>query len=118
MSRKAKGKRPIYFENPESDRLLAITMAVAGELAVLRERLDTVERLAEDRGLLLRSEIESYRADEAVEDEREAWRAEYLERVLRIVHHELESEQQGETRRKYEREVRDHLRQGAAEIGS
>jgi hypothetical protein len=26
MSRKAKGKRPVYFNDPENDKLLAITM--------------------------------------------------------------------------------------------
>jgi hypothetical protein len=50
MSRKAKGKRPVYFNDPENDKLLAITMAVAGELSVLRERLDTIERLARAKG--------------------------------------------------------------------
>ena len=45
MSRKAKGKRPVYFNDPECDKLLAIVMAVAGELAAVRERLDTLERI-------------------------------------------------------------------------
>jgi hypothetical protein len=45
MSRKAKSKRPIYFNNPECDKLLAIIMALAGELAVTRERLDTLSGL-------------------------------------------------------------------------
>ena len=60
MSRKAKGKRPVYFNDPENDKLLAITMAVAGELSVLRERLDTIERLARAKGLLSLDEIEGY----------------------------------------------------------
>jgi len=45
MAKKAKGKRPFYFDNPESDKLLAIVMALAGEVSVLRECLDTLERL-------------------------------------------------------------------------
>ena len=47
MTRKAKGRRPTYFDDPENDKLLAIVMALAGEVSVLRDRLDTVERLAE-----------------------------------------------------------------------
>lgn len=108
MSRKAKGKRPQFFENPEVDRILAIVMAVAGEVSVLRDRLDTMERLAEQKGFVTKNEIDAYRPDEAVEEERQQWRSEYLERVLRVVHHELESEARGETREIYESVVREH----------
>ena len=102
MSRKAKGKLPVYFNEPENGKLLAITMAVAGELSVLRERLDTIERLARAKGLLSLDEIEGYRPDEQVSAEREKWRAEYLGRILRVVHHELESVEKGKTQESYE----------------
>ncbi|MES1943922.1 hypothetical protein PC39_07404 [Salinisphaera sp. PC39] len=107
MSRKAKGKRPYFFENPESDKLLAIIMAVAGELSVVRDRLDTVERLLEQKGSLTRADIEDYEPDESVREARHAWREVYLERVLRIVHHELESEKAGESREGYEQAIAD-----------
>ena len=42
---RAKGARPKYFEDPATDRLLSIVMALAGEVAVVKERLDSVERL-------------------------------------------------------------------------
>jgi polyhydroxyalkanoate synthesis regulator phasin len=103
MSRKAKGKRPVYFSDPENDKLLAIIMAVAGELSVLRERLDTLERIVEAKGLLSLDEIERYRPGDQVSAERDQWRAEYLERILRIVHHELESAKRGETAELYEK---------------
>ena len=44
--KKATGKRPAYFEDPAIDRLVSIVMAVVGELAVTRERLDTGEQPA------------------------------------------------------------------------
>ena len=102
MSRKAKGKRPVYFNDPENDKLLAITMADAGELSVLRERLDTIERLVSAKGLFSLNEIEGYRLDEQVSAEREKWRKDYLERILRVVRHELESAEKGETSESYE----------------
>lgn len=111
MSRKAKGKRPSFFENPEVDRVLAIVMAVAGEVSVLRDRLDTMERLLDSRGVLSRDDIEAYRPDDAVEEERQAWRSEYLERVLRVVHHELESDASGESRQQYEDTVKEHQKE-------
>jgi hypothetical protein len=37
-----------------------------------------------------------------VSAEREKWRADYLERILRVVQHELESAEKGETPESYE----------------
>ena len=47
MSRHAKGKRPVFFpDEPAADRLMTMLMALVTEVAVMRERLDTVESLA------------------------------------------------------------------------
>lgn len=81
----SKGKRPIYFEDPQSDKLLAIVMALTGEVAVLRERLDTLERLLATKGIVSISEIEAYQPDDRAANERSQWRAEYIGRVLRVV---------------------------------
>jgi hypothetical protein len=51
---KPKGRRPDFFEDSAVDRLLSLTMAVVGEVAVLRERLDTVERLLDAQGTISR----------------------------------------------------------------
>ncbi len=75
MAKKAKGKKPTFFADPQVDKLMAIVMALAGEASVLRERLDTVERLVESKGLLTRQEIEAYRPTEQVAEEREHWRS-------------------------------------------
>lgn len=91
MVKKAKGKRPVYFDEPQLDKLLAIVMALAGEVSVLRERLDTLERLAEAKGIFLISEIEAYQPDDQVAQEREQWRADYIARVLRVVQEELDA---------------------------
>ena len=56
---KAKGKRPYFFDDPAVERVLSITMAVATELAVNRERLDisvkegSTERLKITKGIIL-----------------------------------------------------------------
>ena len=36
---RAKGARPKYFDDPAIDRLLSIVMALAGEVAVVKDRL-------------------------------------------------------------------------------
>ncbi len=89
-SAKPAGKRP-YFLNPETERVLAITMAVAQELAVARARIDTLERLLERSGVLRRTEIDSFEPTPAEAAERGAWIQEYLVRILRIVQQEAEA---------------------------
>lgn len=87
---KPAGKRP-YFLNPESERILAITMVVSQELAVARQRCDTLERLLEKKGVLSRAEIENFvpSKDEAIE--RALDTQAYIARVLRIVQQENEA---------------------------
>jgi hypothetical protein len=89
-SAKPAGKRP-YFLQPETERVLAITMAVAQELAVARTRVDTLERLLEQRGILSRADIEAFTPTREAAAERGAWVQEYLARVLRIVQQEGEA---------------------------
>lgn len=88
---KAKGKRPYFFDDPAVERVLSITMAVATELAVTRERLDTVERLLEDGVAVTKANIDAYRPDDDASKERQQWHADYISRILRIVHQELEA---------------------------
>jgi hypothetical protein len=87
---KPAGKRP-YFLTPEVERVLAITMAVAQELAVTRQRCDTLERLLQAKGVLADGEIDRFEPDSQAAAERGLWVQEYLARVLRIVQQENEA---------------------------
>jgi hypothetical protein len=88
-SAKAAGKRP-YFMTPEVERVMAIAMAIAQELAVARLRVDTLERLLERKGVLTRGEIESFEPTPEEAVQRGLWTQEYIARVLRIVQQEAE----------------------------
>jgi hypothetical protein len=92
------GKRPYFFENPDVDRLIAIVWAMAGELAVTRERLDTVERLLAAKTLIARAEIETYRPDATAAEERGRWQLEYIARLLRVLQQEVEAMQRSRER--------------------
>lgn len=81
---KPAGKRP-FFLDAEIESILAITMAVAQELAVTRQRADTLERLLEAKGVLTRAEIESFRPDADAATTRALANQEYIARILRIV---------------------------------
>lgn len=89
------GKRPHFFADPDIDRLLAIVWAMAGELAVTRERLDTVERLLDGRQLLSQAEIDAYRPDAQAARERGQMQLEYLARLLRVLQQEVEQLRRG-----------------------
>jgi thiaminase len=89
-SAKPAGKRP-YFLNPETERVMAIAMAVAQELAVARARIDTLERLLEKKGVMRRSEIEDFEPSKDEAAERGLWIQEYLTHVLRILQQEAEA---------------------------
>ncbi|MFN3945146.1 MAG: hypothetical protein ACK4K7_09475 [Allosphingosinicella sp.] len=93
---KPKGKRPQYFDDPALDRMLSILMAVAGEVSVLRERLDTVERLLERKGTISRADIDAYAPDRDAGFERGAATREYIARILRGVHQDLEALKESE----------------------
>jgi hypothetical protein len=88
---KPKGKRPYFFDDPAVERVLAITMAVAQEVSVLHERLDTIERLLEKNGGLKRTDIDAYTPDPEAAQERAEWTRAYIAKVLRIVQQELEA---------------------------
>jgi len=87
---KPKGKRPFFLKDPDVERVMAITMAVAQELAVMRERLDTVERLLETKGIS-REEIEAFQPTPEQADDRGRWMQEYLARIMRIYQQDIEA---------------------------
>lgn len=90
LQKKARGERPQYFADPAIDKTLSITLALAGEVAVLHDRMDSIERILESGQPLTRAAIDGYTPDAAVRAERDAWRERFLDNVLRIVHQERE----------------------------
>jgi len=89
MVKIAKGKRPVYFDDPQIDNLLAIVIALTGEVSVLHDRLDTIERLLVAKDVLSAADIEAYKPDNEVAKQREQWRADYIARVLRVLQEQL-----------------------------
>ena len=88
---KAKGKRPYFVENPDVERLTNIVLVLTQELAVTRERMDTIERLLERGEPVSKAAIDSFRASRTEADERGQWTQEYLARVFRIIQQEGEA---------------------------
>ena len=80
---RAKGPLPQYFDDPAVDQLHAALLALATELSVACDRLDTLERLLEKRGAMERAEIDRFEPDERAQQERAARREALVARLLR-----------------------------------
>ncbi|MEO1038473.1 MAG: hypothetical protein AAFX09_02930 [Pseudomonadota bacterium] len=94
---KARGKRPWFMDNQDAERVLNIVMTLAQEVSVVRQRLDTVERLLETKGVVTQADIEAYAPNKEEAAERGAWNQEFIARILRIVQQENEAiERSGE----------------------
>ena len=81
--RRPKGHRPQMFADPAIDQLHAAFVALATELAVAFDRIDTLERLLEERADIGREEIDGYEPGESVAAARAARRADIAKRLLR-----------------------------------
>jgi hypothetical protein len=88
--RVATPRRAIPNEDPEVDRLSAMVMALLGELAITRERLDTVERLLEAANVLRQSDVEAYDPTGQASAEREQLRKRQIGKVLRPLQVDIE----------------------------
>lgn len=99
---RSRGNRPVFTGHPALDDLTSILMALASEVAVLRQRCDTAEQLLVAKGLLAVDDIERYQPTPAVEIEREQWRRDYLDRVLFALRSRAEEERNGETLESYQ----------------
>jgi len=90
--RKALGPdRPVYFRTDDVDRVMSVVLALASEVAALRDRLDAHERAA-DAGKLPTTEIiESETPSPATIAARETWRDAYIRRLFRVFSEDVEA---------------------------
>ncbi len=90
LKRKAKGKRPFYFSDSDVDKLLTMVMALAGELSVTRDRLDTVERIAASKNLFSEEDIETFELDSDALEARAARHQILFREITRVISSEIE----------------------------
>jgi hypothetical protein len=90
--RKAAGpERQTYFGPADTDRVMAILLALVSEVASIRERVDSHERLAAAGATPAPQRVEAYEPDAQTEAEREAWRDAYIRRLFRVVMEDVEA---------------------------
>ena len=83
LPRQSKGKRPQFFDEPAVDHLMAMVLELSAELATVYAKVDTLERLLDEAGVVKRQAALSYQPDAAGEAERGQWRNLFLERLFR-----------------------------------
>lgn len=99
-----KGARPVSLQDADSERLLSMTLALAAEVSVLSEELDTLRELLLRGGGLDRQALAAFEPDEAGAARRAARRRALIRRMLRIVLEDLDGPA-GEARRLRYREL-------------
>ncbi len=89
--KRAKGKRPEFFDEPALDRLYSLVLALAAEVSALRDRNDTLERLLEKGGALNRADIEAFMPTRQEAEERGLSTRAYMARIMRGFQQEVEA---------------------------
>ena len=82
LSRRIKGGRKYFFQDPATDALLASLLKLMAEHWVVRERLMSLEALIESKGLLTREEIEQFEPDA---EQAGAWAAANAEMIRKVL---------------------------------
>lgn len=93
MPKFAKGKRPQFYREEGLDEAMSMILVLASEFSAMRDRLDTIERIAESKGIILADEIENFAPDHATSAERSDRRKALLEQLyyLTLKHAEEQS---------------------------
>jgi hypothetical protein len=86
----AQPRRPVAGVDPAVARLSDMMVAVLSELTVIRERLDTVERLVEQHGLFKQSDVETFEPSVEAESARTAIRKRQIQKVMRPLLEDIE----------------------------
>ena len=105
IERNAKGKRPLFYQAEGMDQAMSMILVLANELMVVRDRLDTVERVAATKGLVLETDIEAYQPDQSVLETREARRQEFLARLYYLARKQAAELQSGDSAERYQGEL-------------
>jgi hypothetical protein len=103
LPREARGKRPQFYETPGLDHAMSMILVLANEMMVMRDRLDTVERVAASKGIFLEEDVEAYQPDQQVLDIREQRRQDFLERLYYVARKEVAELSAADTKENFQR---------------
>ena len=101
VKRTVKGRRPKFNNDPAIDNVHGMIMALAAEVSVIHDRLDTVERISEAKGIMLTEEIEKFTPNKETLSAREQWRQQLLKRMFYLLREQVSDLTEGDTEASY-----------------
>ena len=102
VKRTCKGRRPKFNDDPAIDNVHGMIMALAMELSVLHDKMDTMLRIAESKGVMLQDEMESFVPTNEVLAERNEWRAQLMRRMFYLLREQVDDVAQKESDESYQ----------------
>jgi len=111
MIRSAKGKRPGFYDTPALDQMMSMIMVLAGEVSVLADQIDLIQRAAGATGFDLAEAMRDFVFDQAALEEREARRQAMLDRLFYLMRKEAAEAEASETSEVYT-QVLDEIARG------
>jgi hypothetical protein len=85
ITQKQQAASPTYFDDPEKARLMKCMLSLAEEICVLRDRLDTCSKLADQDKPATDANIESFEVTDEMEAQRLQRHTELFECTLAAV---------------------------------
>lgn len=85
LPRTPKGKRATFYAEPGVDQLYGIVAALAAEIWVARERIDTLERLLERSQAVPAGAVEGFELDPGTLAARQQDREAFIQRVFQVL---------------------------------
>lgn len=82
---------PHFFDDPNTDRLITMVMELASEVSVMRDRMDTQERLLSRKGIIEQADMENLSLTNEELKAREDWRSRFLDRILKALYTKYDS---------------------------
>lgn len=101
MIRSAKGKRPSFYDQPGLDQMMSMIMVLAGEVSVLADQIDLMQRVAGANGLDLTGGMKAIVLDQPALEAREARRQAMLDRLFYLMRKEAAEAAENETSEAY-----------------
>ncbi len=82
-------RQPAFFDDPAVDRLMHMFLALAEEVAVTSERLDTHEKILAAKGLITADEFATYEPSPEERGQRVANHKAFVARLLDVIQQEI-----------------------------
>ncbi len=101
LPRFSKGKRPQFYAEDGMDEAMSMILALASEFSAMRDRMDTIEQIAEAKGIILSDEIENFTPDADCQARRDGRRDAFLQSLYYVALKRADEQAKGQNQERY-----------------